>query len=82
MLNQIKLLFEQHLALPSLETPTEEQIQIATAALFMEMMGMDDVHQASERSAILSLVQKCFSLTQEQAESLMTIAEEKAKTGR
>ncbi len=77
MLNQIKLFFEQHLALPSLQAPTEEQIQLATVALFMEMMTIDDVCQGTERGAILSLVKKCFSLTTEQAEKLMTAAEVK-----
>jgi uncharacterized tellurite resistance protein B-like protein len=79
MLNQIKLFFEQHLALPSLESPTEDQIQLATTALFMEMMTMDDVCQDEEHAAILSLVQKCFALSSEQAENLMTAAEVKRK---
>jgi uncharacterized tellurite resistance protein B-like protein len=77
MLNQIKLFFEQHLALPSLDTPIEAQIQLATVALFMEMMVMDDVCQTTERSAILSLTQKCFSLTAEQVETLIASAEKK-----
>ncbi len=79
MLNQIKLFFEQHLALPSLETPTEDHIQLATTALFMEMMTMDDVCQEEEHAAILSLVQKCFALSPEQAETLITAAEVKRK---
>lgn len=79
MFNQIKLFLEQHLALPSLQLPTEEQIQLAMVALFMEMMTMDDVCQATERNAILSLAQKCFGLTTEQAEALLTSAEQKRK---
>ena len=79
MLNQIKLFFEQHLALPSLESPTEDQIQLATTALFMEMMTMDDVCQDEEHTAILSLVQKCFAVSSEQAEKLMNAAEVKRK---
>jgi uncharacterized tellurite resistance protein B-like protein len=79
MLNQIKLFFEQHLALPSLDKPIQEEIQLATTALFMEMMTMDDVCQDSERSTVASLVQKCFSLSAEQAEALITAAEEKRR---
>lgn len=79
MLNQIKLFFEQHLALPVLETSTEEQIQMAIVALFMEMITMDDVCQDNEHAAILSLVKKCFSLSTEQAETLITTAEQKRK---
>lgn len=79
MLNQIKLFFEQHLALAAPETAKEEQIQLATAALFMEMMVMDDVCQETERSAILSLLKKCFALTGPEAESLLSAAEQKRK---
>lgn len=79
MINQIKLFFEQHLEFPSTEAPTEENIQLATLALFMEMMVMDDVCQATELTAILSLAKKCFSLTTEQAEALITSAEEERK---
>lgn len=79
MLNQIKLFFEQHLALPSFETPTENHIQLATTALFMEMMTMDEVCQDEEHATILSLVQKCFSLSPEQAKELITAAEIKRK---
>lgn len=79
MLTQIKLFFEQHLALPLPEHIAEDQLQLASVALFMEMMVMDDVCQAEERDMILSLVQKCFSLTKEQAETLTTSAEQKRK---
>ncbi|OAI20069.1 hypothetical protein A1359_21405 [Methylomonas lenta] len=75
MLNQIKLFFEQHLALPLPEDTTEEQLQLASVALFMEMMVMDDVCESKERSLILSLVQSCFSFTAEQAETLIASAE-------
>ncbi len=79
MLNQIKLFFEQHLALPLSENPTEEQLQLASVALFMEMMAIDDNYQPNERALILSLVQNCFSLTSEQAETLIASAEETRK---
>ena len=79
MLNQIKLFFEHHLALPSPELLSEEQIQLAMVALFMEMMTMDDICQTTERSAILSLAKKCFTLTTAQAETLISSAEQKRK---
>lgn len=77
MLDQIKLFFEKHLALPLPEAAAEEQLQQALVVLFMEMMTMDDVCQDTERAAILSLVKKCFSLSTEQAETLMTTSEQK-----
>ncbi|AMK77089.1 MULTISPECIES: TerB family tellurite resistance protein [Methylomonas] len=79
MLEQIKLFFEKHLALPSPDEPLEEQLKLATVALFMEMMTMDDVCQDNERTAIISLVKKCFAMSTEQAETLMFAAEQKRK---
>lgn len=75
MLDQLKLFFEQHLALTSSAASAEEPMQLATVALFMEMMTMDDVCQDRERAAILSLVKKCFSLSTEQADALINAAE-------
>ncbi|TPQ25134.1 TerB family tellurite resistance protein [Methylomonas koyamae] len=77
MLDQIKLFFEKHLALPLPAAAAEAQLQQALVALFMEMMTMDDVCQETERTAILSLTKKCFSLSTEQAEHLMANAEQK-----
>ncbi len=76
MLNQIKLFFEQHLALPASEKPIEEQLQLASVALFMEMIVMDEEGETKERELISSLVQKSFSLTAEQAEALIATAEQ------
>jgi len=76
MLEQIKLFFEKHLSLPPPEA-AEAKLQEALTALMTEMMTMDDVCQDVERTKILSLVQKCFSLSTEQAEALMAKAEHK-----
>jgi uncharacterized tellurite resistance protein B-like protein len=78
MLDQIKLFFEKHIALPP-TTSAEEQLQLASIALFMEMMVMDDVCKEQERAQIVSLVQKSFSVTAEQAETLLTAAEQRRK---
>ncbi len=80
MLNQIKLFFEQHLSLPSPENSNaEEQLKLASVALFMEMLQMDDVEDQKERALILSLVKKDFSLDSEQAETLIATAEQQRK---
>lgn len=80
MLNQIKLFFEQHLSLPSPESSnTEEQLRLASVALFMEMLQMDDVEDQTERALILALVKKDFSLDAEQAEALIAKAEQQRK---
>lgn len=38
MLNQIKLFFDEHIKLPAPEEFSEEKLQIASAALLLEMM--------------------------------------------
>ncbi len=79
MLNQIKLFFEQHLALSGPEDSLEEKLQIATVVLFLEMMYMDDKAELKEQEIILSLIQQNFSLTDEQTTSLIELAEQKRK---
>jgi uncharacterized tellurite resistance protein B-like protein len=79
MLNQIKLFFEQHLALSGPEDSLEEKLQIATVALFLEMMTMDDKVEPEEQEIILSLIHQSFSLTAEQTTALLELAEQQRK---
>jgi uncharacterized tellurite resistance protein B-like protein len=79
MFNQIKLFFERHLALSSPEDTLEQKLQLATAALFLEMMSMDDNVDPKEQEIILSLIQQNFSLTAEQATSLIELAEQQRR---
>lgn len=79
MLNQIKLFFEQHLALSAPESTSEDKLQLATIVLFLEMMHMDDKVEIKEQEVILSLIQQNFSLTAEQATALMELAEQQRK---
>lgn len=60
MLNQIKLFFEQHLALSAPENASEEKLQLATVVLFLEMMNMDDKVEAVEQDIIFSLIASNF----------------------
>jgi len=79
MLNQIKLFFEQHLALSGPQDSLEEKLQIATIALFLEMMYMDDRAEPAEQEIILSLIHQNFSSTAEQTSSLIELAEQQRK---
>ncbi|WP_394754058.1 TerB family tellurite resistance protein [Crenothrix sp.] len=79
MFNQIKLFFDQHLALSEPAEITEEKLQLAAVALFLEMMIIDDKVDPKEQALIFSLIQKNFSLTAEQASSLMALAEQQRK---
>ncbi|PPK74240.1 putative tellurite resistance protein B-like protein [Methylobacter tundripaludum] len=79
MLNQIKLFFTQHIALSASENTLEEKLQLAIVVLFLEMMYMDDKVDPKEQDVILSLVHQNFSLTAEQATSLIELAEQQRK---
>jgi len=79
MLNQIKLFFEQHLALPASEDLSEQKLQLATVVLFLEMMHIDDKIETTEQEIILSLAQQNFSLDAGQAASLIELAEQQRK---
>ncbi len=79
MLNQIKLFFEQHLALSAPEGSSEDKLQLATIVLFLEMMHMDDKVEPQEQDIIQSLIQQNFSLTVEQATALIALAEQQRK---
>lgn len=79
MLNQIKLFFERHLTLSAPEDVSEEKLQLAAIALFLEMMVIDDKIEPKEQALIFSLIQQNFSLTAEQATSLMALAEQQRK---
>lgn len=79
MLDQIKLFFEQHLALSAPEGASEDKLQLAAVVLFLEMMHMDDKVKSQEQDAILSLIQRDYFLTVEQATALMALAEQQRK---
>jgi uncharacterized tellurite resistance protein B-like protein len=79
MLNQIKLFFEEHLALSAPEQASEQSLQLATVVLFLEMMYMDDKVELKEQELIQDLLQQTFSLTTEQTQSLVTLGEQERK---
>ncbi len=79
MLNQIKHFFEQHLAHSEPEGHSEEKSQLASIVLLLEMMHMDDNVEPIEQEKLLSLIQQSYSLSAEQARSLMALAEQQRK---
>ncbi len=76
MLKQLKLFFDQHIALPAPNEMSEENLHFACAALFIEMMHMDDKIQVEEHEMILNRMKTLFSLTSEQARNLVSLATE------
>jgi uncharacterized tellurite resistance protein B-like protein len=75
MINQIKLFFEQHLALTAPEKTLEEKLQLATIVLYLEMMHMDAKAEPKEQEIIHSMIQQGFSLTDKQTKSIIELAE-------
>jgi uncharacterized tellurite resistance protein B-like protein len=54
-------------------------MQIATAALLLEMMRMDNELKDEERQAIAATLQTQFHLGREQIDTLMTLAEQETR---
>ncbi|MGY6277980.1 tellurite resistance TerB family protein [Methylomonas sp. MgM2] len=79
MLNQIKLFFEQHIALPPTEKSREENLRIACAALLIEMMHMDDRLKKEEQESIRARLEALFSLSPAQTNALTELAEDQRK---
>lgn len=79
MLKKITLFFDQHMALPSSSQIEEEKLHLACAALFIEMMYMDDKVHSEEHKVILDHVKDAFSLSSEEASSLLELATQARK---
>ncbi len=79
MIASIKDFFIQFIE-PGIATSTAgtQFLQVATAALLLEMMRMDSELKDEERQAIASTLQSQFNLGKEQIEALMALAEQEA----
>lgn len=60
-------------------SPRSSALQVATAALLLEMMRMDNELKDEERQAIAITLQNQFNLAREQIETLMVLAEQEAR---
>ena len=78
MLSAIRRFFEENIA-PAPSSPTDEhRLQVATAALLVEVMRLDGQGDA-ERRAILESVRRHFALSDDEAASLVALAEAEAR---
>jgi uncharacterized tellurite resistance protein B-like protein len=80
MITSIKDFFSQFIE-PGITTSTTgtSSLQVATAALLLEMMRMDNELKDEERQAIVHTLQAQFSLDASQIETLMALAEQEAR---
>jgi uncharacterized tellurite resistance protein B-like protein len=81
MVFSIKKFFEKHIQPTSDRTDevSEHSIQVATAALLIEMMKADGKVSEDERKTVMQTIQSKFNLTDEETKSLKELAKEKAK---
>ncbi|HHL45769.1 MAG TPA: TerB family tellurite resistance protein [Gammaproteobacteria bacterium] len=80
MLTSIKQFFDQYIA-PRGEDEghmSEHSLQLATAALLIEMMRMDDEVAEDERQVVRDILNSRFSLSDSETGQLMALAEEEA----
>lgn len=79
MVNSITKFFEKYVRHKSDKTDevSEHAIQIATAALLIEMMRADGKVSEEERKTVMQTIQKKFNLSKDETKSLKKLAEEK-----
>jgi len=78
MIQKIKQFFEQNISAPE-ESNTEQQLQLATAALFIEMMLQDGKVHAEEKISVKNAIKNCFEITDNEADELFELAEDELK---
>lgn len=83
MLNSFRRFFDEFLAPGNALSPPrahEHQLQLATAALLMEMVRADFADDPAERDHVLALLQKEFSLSAHEAERVAGLGADAAQT--
>lgn len=59
--------------------PAEHGLQVATAALLLEMMRMDDQITAAERASVTAALRAKFGLGEQELATVLALAEEEAR---
>lgn len=79
MISTVKQFFEKHIRASSQEPDkvSEHSLQVATAALLIELMRADTKISKHEQKTIKDTMRKKFQLTKDEISSLMELAEEK-----
>ncbi len=76
MFEKIKHFFET-ITLTGQKSESEDELKIASAALLIEMMHSEEAFGQEKQQLILNMLEKTFSLTAEQALSLIKMADDK-----
>ncbi len=81
MLSAIRQFFDNQLNQSSVTSaPDEHRLRLATAALLIEMMRMDDDIKDEERETVVAALQAKFDLSDTETTELVRLAEEEART--
>ncbi len=78
MLNKIKAFFTDQLH-PDNALDTDQQVQLAAAALLIELSRADFQRDPDEQASIEAALRKKFSLDEQQLKELVELAEEEAE---
>jgi uncharacterized tellurite resistance protein B-like protein len=78
MISSLRRYFDTTLARPTHAAGDAHRLQVATAALLVEVMRLDGAAE-DERASVLAAVRAKFALTDDEAATLVTLAEEEAR---
>lgn len=79
MLNAIREFFDQHVGAVATGDDDRHAIELATAALLVETVRLDGEIDATERAAAHRALRAKFGLSEEEAATLIRLAEEEAR---
>jgi uncharacterized tellurite resistance protein B-like protein len=79
MLAAIREFFDAHVAAPRTRSERRHTIELATAALLVEMVRMDREIDPAERDAVHNAVRARFGLSADEADTLVRLAEEESR---
>jgi len=80
MLNSIRDYFERNISPPPTAAAERHSIELATAALLVEVVRADADTQPGEQQVVMRAVREKFGLSGDEAETLMRLAEEEMRT--
>ena len=79
MLSAIRDFFDQRLSQPGAPARKEHTLELATATLLAEVVRLDGEVAPAERDAVLRAMRSHFHLSEEEASTLLRLAEEEAR---
>src|SRR5688572_23936857 len=82
MLRALKDLFDSVTSAGNAATPADQEhhLQLATAVLLLEVMRAEPEVKESERQAVLAALRRKFTLSPDELDRLMELADDRART--